>query len=259
MSSEAGAGLVQGLSGALLVGLAGFLYMHASYFQRFQHAAASQSTRTSLSFAFGIAFLLLTSVVMAAARTHAPQHLHAIEMQWWSISPLPGLNAVFILAPIAGLLFGLTGNVLGFAKVATEPYLKIVPHLRARMRLAALGRVAATSDDQLLVTLWPAMTQDKLVQVTLKDRKVYVGSPFVAADPSIDARWLKIIPLASGYRDPDSLVYVLTTSYIGLFERLASSGPQDVEFDLRDLAVIVSWDEVLSVRIFNPELEYCLG
>lgn len=102
MESGAEGTLVQGLSGAFLVGLAGFLYLHASYYRRFQHAAASPQTRTSLSFAYGIGFLLLTGVCLAALRHWSPRATHNLHAIWRGLSPVAGLDAVFVVAPGLG-------------------------------------------------------------------------------------------------------------------------------------------------------------
>jgi len=243
MSAEGGASLIQGLSGALLVGLTGFLYLHVSYFQRYRYATTAQATRTSLSFAFGIAVLLLTSLMLAVLRAHAPAYVLAAHALWSRVSPLPGLSEVFILAPLVGLSCGMAENLVRLFMASDEPYLKDkthlhVPDLRARMRVAALHRVANYTDAPLLLAVWRAMTLRELVLITLKSREVYVGLPMVLADPSIESPWLKLMPVAGGFRDSERLTCVLTTPYV-----------ED------EAGVLIPWAEVLSIIPLYPDFE----
>jgi hypothetical protein len=269
MESGAEGALVQGLSGAFLVGLAGFLYLHASYYRRFQHAAASSQTTTSLSFAYGIGFLLLTGVFLAALRHWSPHSTHALHQLWGELSPVHGLAAVFVVAPGMGLLAGVAGNLVRLLDESDHPCLADSAHplyttnLRARMRLSALAAFVKVSDDRLFATRWRAINLGKLIQVTLKSRKVYIGSPLTSADPSIENRWLKIVPIASGYRDSESLAYNATTDYRSLYDELADgagteSTPVD-DIDRQDLGVLISWTEIVSLTIYEPALEDYFG
>lgn len=269
MESGAEGTLVQGLSGAFLVGLAGFLYLHASYYRRFQHAAASPQTRTSLSFAYGIGFLLLTGVCLAALRHWSPRATHDLHALWRVLSPVAGLGAVFVVAPGIGLLAAVAGNVACLLRESDHPCLADSAHplhtadLRARMRLSALAAFVRVSDDRLFATLWRAINLGKLIQVTLKSRKVYIGSPLTSADPSIESRWLKIVPIASGYRDSESLAYFATTDYRSLFDELADGADMEsttvADIDRQDLGVLIAWTEIVSLTIYEPALEDYFG
>lgn len=185
-----------------------------------------------------------------------------------AVTPVPGLDAVYIVAPAVALLSGLLGNLRRLVLASDHPYLKDQLHplfttnIRARMRLAALGDFAKATDDRLLATLWRAMTLGKLIQVTLKGRKVYIGSPLASSDPSIESRWLKLVPIASGYRDSESLSYIATTDYRSLFEELADGaegGRLPEGFDRADLGVLICWTEIVSITIYDPALEEYFG
>jgi hypothetical protein len=257
MIQETGTGLAQGISGALLVGLAGFLYLHASYYQRFKHAAASQSTRTSLAFALGLGLLLVTSVGLVVLQEFVPRLVVAIHSRWQAISPLPGLDTVFILAPAVGLLCGLGGNVIGLVRVSDAPYLNDPSHplhswaLRRRMLHAAVDRVARETHDGRLFTLWRALERRKLLQITAKGREVFIGWPVSMADPSLDTPWLHLVPIATGYRDADGPAFEASTGYLELFDTLPFAR---LPSDAIDLGILVSWEEVESLSIYNPQL-----
>ena len=273
-----GEAVVQGISGALLVGLAGFLYLHASYFQRFRHALVSHQTRASLAFAYGLLFLFLAGLLGWIGLPGADAREYLAEA-WRAVTPVKSLGAVFGAAPVLGLVAGVGSNLLRLARASDRAYLSDKRHplfttdLVRRMRLAALGDVASEADDQLLWTMWRAVTQGKLVQVTLKNRKVYVGSPLPLGDPSAAAQWMKLVPIASGFRDSDTLSYIPTTDYRLLFEAMAGTGQHrddgpesrsrmrieaggmSVEFEPSDLGFILPWAEIASMTIHDPALE----
>lgn len=272
-----GESVVQGLSGALLVGLAGFLYLHSSYFQRFRHAPIGHQTRASLAFAYGLFFLFAAGLLAQAEFAPLAITRDFLLGVWVSITPVKSLSGVFGAAPMLALFAGLTSNIWRLMRASDRPYLKDVQHvlhtknLLKRMRLAALGDVASSADDQMLWTMWRAITLGKLVQVTMKSRKVYVGSPLPLGDPSATSLWLKIMPIASGFRDAETLTYIPTTDYRILFEVLAESdrggGPElkssikvglgtaTIEFDQADLGFLLPWSEVASITIHDPALE----
>lgn len=271
-----GDSVVQGLSGALLIGLSGFLYLHASYYQRFRYALVGHQTRASLAFAYGLAFLVLAGVLSRAGFPGAAGQ-KALASVWVSITPVATLNGIFGAAPLLGLLIGVLSNFWRLIRASDKSHLKYKKHalftdrLDKRLRLAAMSDVAESGEDHLLSTMWRAATQGKLIQVTMKSRKVYVGSPLLQDDPSVNSLWLKILPIASGFRDSETLAYIPTTDYRALFDSLASSarssGPEinsmiqivkgktSISFDQNDLGFLLPWTEVVSITIHDPALE----
>lgn len=267
---EAGNTLIQGLSGALFVGLSGFLYLHGSYYQRFQHASATQQVRTSLSFAYGALFLILSSILFPELKGRL-EILHKYFRDEWSVvSSVLKLHPVFFVAPILALIFAIIGNLYRLVRHSDEKYMKDRSHsvysenLRMRMKLAAMADYAKITDDRMLATLWRAVISTKLIQITLKNRKIYIGLPLASADPSLMVGgWFKIIPLVSGFRDKDTLSFIETTNYVALFETMAngneaSSGELQrvpTSFDRNDLGILVPWGEITSLTIHDPALD----
>lgn len=263
----------QGVGSALLVGLSGFLYLYSSYFKRFQLAHLAPQTRASLSLAYGLIFLFVAAIVSWLLQGKMPR----LEAAWIAVSPLQGIRAPFIVAPVLGFAYGVLGNLFRLVRNSDLIYLKDRKHpihtnlLRPRMRVAALSDLAKSTEDRLLWTLWRAVTLGKLVQVTLKSGKVYIGSPLASLDPSSPSGWIKIIPIASGYRDQDNQSYIQTTDYRDLFEAMAErakslSSPEvqsraspgnghNIYFDPHDLGILITWSEVVSLTIHEPGLQ----
>ncbi|MBC6425095.1 MAG: hypothetical protein GDA51_01185 [Ekhidna sp.] len=97
--------------------------------------------------------------------------------------------------------------------------------------------------------LWTAFTNDKLIMISLKDSKVYIG--FVDSFPDCDNfnfPYFKLFPLYSGYRSDQNRNLYITTNYFDAYENLKN-------FDkLGNIEKVIKTDELISVSFFNKEL-----
>ncbi|MDY4387746.1 hypothetical protein [Pectobacterium aroidearum] len=115
-------------------------------------------------------------------------------------------------------------------------------------RLKAYREVAKT--DPMESLLVQAIDEEKLIFVTLKSRKVYVG--FVAAPrfEHSETSHLCIIPYLSGYRDKDSLRFIETHSYVEHYiENNITSNSEPL--NLNHFRHIMPMEQVDSVSIFD--------
>ena len=112
--------------------------------------------------------------------------------------------------------------------------------------------------DYLGILMRECVSRQKFMEVTLKDRKVYVGVPFdfpaYSANATSKEQFITILPVKSGYREQDKLRVVFTTDYdwivSGRFERFLRS----LDLEDKDFAVVISRSEVLSARIYDEEV-----
>ncbi|WP_147197417.1 hypothetical protein [Pantoea sp. CCBC3-3-1] len=117
-----------------------------------------------------------------------------------------------------------------------------------KKRLAAYREVAA--QDGIEALLVQAIDEDKLIFVTLKSRKVYIG--YVAA-PRIEhthTQHLAIIPYISGYRDKDTLRYYEQHRYYELYlsENIT---PRSEPLNLQHFRHVIPMDQVEAVSLFD--------
>jgi hypothetical protein len=72
--------------------------------------------------------------------------------------------------------------------------------------------------NNLLRTLYEAAVAERLISITLDNRKTYVG--YVTDAPNLDPQdsFVRLIPLFSGYRDHETLELKFTTSYDRLYD-----------------------------------------
>lgn len=108
---------------------------------------------------------------------------------------------------------------------------------------------AAQADGDLVELLVAESIEDqKLVEITLKNRKSYIGFGIVSSIESMDKDRadIEILPIASGFRDEHSLELFVTENYAEVFEELSYG-----QFD--DFRVVLPMAEIVSARVFDPD------
>ena len=109
-------------------------------------------------------------------------------------------------------------------------------------------RTALKFGDDVEVIVEEAFYNFSLIEVTLKSRKVYVGTPAISNLFSRKESGVVLIPYASGHRREDNLELLFTTWYDPDVTHASS------EDDVYRLRVGFSFDQIVSVRPFEPEM-----
>jgi hypothetical protein len=90
-----------------------------------------------------------------------------------------------------------------------------------------------------------------LIQITLKNEKVYVGIVKALPIPS-HSNYLRILPVYSGYRHKDTKKLEFTTQYLDVYATYVQSGEV---YDIRDLTnLVIKIDEIISASKFDIEM-----
>lgn len=84
------------------------------------------------------------------------------------------------------------------------------------------------------------------LQVTLVNRKVYVGMIVASVEPDQDSAFLSIVPTHSGYRDRETLELRLTHKYDEIFEALQSE-----DTDMSRYNLVIPKSEIASISRFD--------
>lgn len=106
-------------------------------------------------------------------------------------------------------------------------------------------KAARTSGDFIERALQEAIDGRKLVELSTKSGKSYVG---LATESGVDVRVdcdVVLIPVMSGYRDRETREVVFTTNYAELLSSWKS--------DRDEFQIVLPGDEIASVRHFDPE------
>ena len=93
-------------------------------------------------------------------------------------------------------------------------------------------------------------TDKILIQVTLKNNKVYVGFTDKIPPPQ-ETNFLKLVPVISGYRKSETKELVFTTEY---FEASKIYSESKEKYTQYEMDIILKQDEILTAGVFDLEI-----
>ena len=112
-------------------------------------------------------------------------------------------------------------------------------------------RVARNSGDRLELLIDRAFDEEKLVELSLRSRKTYIGmatETSIGLHPDAD---VVLVPAMSGYRREATLELMVTTNYTQVLLDHARAGSGR---SIRDLGVAIPLTEVVSARLFDLDV-----
>lgn len=121
----------------------------------------------------------------------------------------------------------------------------------------ALARAIKHDDFEQLLN--EAVSRTLPIALSMSSRKVYVGFVMQTFDPAHDRKWIKILPLVSGYRDKDNLQIQFVTNYHDAYGRVDPAQPDArLAGPLRHLApkdfgIVLPVDNIESANLFDLE------
>ena len=116
----------------------------------------------------------------------------------------------------------------------------------------ATDKAAADNGDFLELLLAEAMAHTMPVALVLKSRKVHIGFAQNNGIESQDGEFdIALIPLVSGYQEPDTLVLKLTTYYPQQIREDQESDKRGRRPDLKR-SIVIPLPQIVSARIFDP-------
>jgi hypothetical protein len=104
--------------------------------------------------------------------------------------------------------------------------------------------------DELESLLLESLINSKIIQITLKNNKVYVGFIFEVNEPQ-KANYIIVVPLVSGYHDDLTKKLKFTTPY----ERVINPDlKKENNLPISDFKIVIKKDEILTANFFYPEV-----
>jgi len=116
-----------------------------------------------------------------------------------------------------------------------------------------IKKIIREDNDGIELILLRALEDAKLVSITLKSRKVYIG--FVSQNffnPWAGVKSVTVIPVYSGYRDPEDFHIEFTTSYDAVIKYTVEN--DDINLDINDFQTGIPISEIVTVNIFDPQV-----
>jgi hypothetical protein len=264
--------------GAGVTLFAGYLFLRASPYRRYK-AEHLRTDRFALHvFGFALISYALSVLIASVIDRKFPGTFIQINLkkvaEYYVRVEVPVLLTILV-APLLGAADSLfiTFLMRRDPAVVERSWRKPV----AKIRTAAVTRFILKCDDAATRLLHRATIFRKPLMVTLKSGKVYVGQPAGSiGDPSVRAHSIKIIPLVSGYRHPETHKVELPTRYKDVYkmmvlrEKKEPDRPDDplakdiadltcsdgskVVTDMQDIGVVVLWSEVQSLSLYDENI-----
>jgi hypothetical protein len=234
---------------ALVPLLAGYLFYRIFYYTRFRGQSLDGYRLIFHSSIVGLAFFVGSHILISILKlTACGQHL----WEWWgryaSHTEHSGATAGTVLLAVSSAVmlnipiwetwirafrrkqlrakirsrlrrylnpFNRTSLQLVYTHVAfwdADAWAELLAIWEMKRRMA-LNWATKRQKNQLLVLLNEATQKRRMISVTLKNRKIYVG--YVKSAPSLDPCeiYFRVYPVFSGYRDKDNLRFERTTDY----------------------------------------------
>lgn len=114
-------------------------------------------------------------------------------------------------------------------------------------------RAVEMRGDFLETLLNKAVEETGQIMVTLSNGKVYVGFVTSNFDPSFDRKYMRMMPMLSGYRDEHTKDLVITNDYARVYQELITEQSPELENADR-FQLVVPVQEIRSASLFDPDV-----
>lgn len=161
-----------------------------------------------------------------------PLLLLSVLITWW-VSPSP--HTVF-------------GNFLW--EILLVPIFIFVSCLAANCWIDDNEALRLAWKDDLSQLLYQAMENDKLVCVTLENRKIYIGSVFKTLEPDPSNTFFTLTPWVGGYRNKDTLRLTLTHTYDKIINGFSSGSLPDMHL----YQMVIPKTQIVNAHIFDNDI-----
>lgn len=186
------------------------------------------------------------------------------QQGYWILFPVLCAGVLLLLCSsaieaIVTWLFGL-GWLLDWPASYRGPFVQL--HAQFALALAVIvpvcanliwrtqwRRAAGLTGDLIEVLLQDALDANALVEVTLANRKCYIGLPFDSGASTPKDADISLVPFISGYRDERTLSLKMTTFYAGVLREVVQSGQNP----FAELQVVIPKDQIMWARKFDME------
>jgi hypothetical protein len=114
-------------------------------------------------------------------------------------------------------------------------------------KTVAISRAVDKNGDEIEKLFKKSFEEGKLIQVTLKNNKFYIGFSDTIPEPQ-KTNYLILNPVMSGYRNSETKKMIITTDYLAVIYQYNQGTT------IQDISMIIKQDEVLTAGIYEQEL-----
>jgi len=106
--------------------------------------------------------------------------------------------------------------------------------------------------DELLMR---AFEEEKLIQISMLNGKVYVGRALQAFEPVSEYEYIKILPVQSGFRHPVEHKVTFTANYTKAYQlHLNSENAKNAREINNDRGIVLTVSQIVSADLFDQDL-----
>lgn len=217
-----------GLVSTLFPALIGYFFLKASKRTRLTipHESGYHLFFKSALVGYGLVGVPYVLGAIIGHSFSSTEWLESILDAWESFSPFE----LYVGAYVSGIALGLVW---------------LLHELIFYDETAGFVKSARDRGDQLGALIAEALGSDMFIEISLRNRKSYIGYPLSMKNGrNAD---IELSPLQSGYRDEETQELIINTDYTGVI-----LDNRDIEAS--DTRVIISSSEVVSAKPFDPRL-----
>lgn len=216
----------------ILPALCGYLYLRVSHKNRYEIARLSGYHVLFLAAITGLVIYVLTRLLIL---TSINTYIYDISSFWKQDVPI-SFQLDIVLTFVVSFLAAKTLNL--FVSRQKAEYM-----------------AAKISGNFMEILLYDCTRRRKFAEITLRNKKVYIGAPLETGIGALDGHDVTIRPLLSGHRKEDTLELVIDTKYSVLYGENYKSVLEKRNLTVRDFAVVIPEKEIVSARIFDSKVQ----
>lgn len=226
----------------ILLLVAGYCFLHLFAYTKYR---AQRLDGHRLIFESALLAIPLSGIGRLAAYCLAK--LDWVRAVWANIAPPFDFFGTALLAVLAGVCIPLALNWIADAADGWDGFRSILARFWVFSNRRALSTAMRRHGSELHRLLYTALDEERLVAITLDNKKVYIG--YVYGAPKLEPHdvYVALIPLFSGYRDAVSLELKLTQDYLAAYEGDPNS-QEEGEF-----VVALPLNQIRIASFFDPD------
>lgn len=224
--------------------VAGYCFVHVFYYTRYRAYGLSGERLLLEAVGVGMALGIPVYLFSELLATRFP----SVHSLWQAISP-------FDHSGKAALLLAGSVCVPWLANRFVERRFERSGQGEAagsKGRVEVARRILRKYGDPLTRLFLSAFVRQQEIQVSMDRGKVYVGWVVMSLGLNPKTRYIRLLPVLSGYRHPENHTVMFTTEYADIYERLAKGDDEVLSgFTASDFQVVLPLERIESARLFD--------
>jgi hypothetical protein len=218
--------------------LSGYYFLNNFSYTRHKYERLDKDRLVFHSVIFGVFIFILLYIFRIILNHNFPS---LIPFLYKSFYNLPIIKIDYFLTCLSSFLISV------FITHIINIFLSINKYFCLRK---PVERAVENHGDDLEILLKDCLIKGLLLQITLKNNKSYIGY-VESIKPPNEEKFIKIVPLISGYRKSENKKLKLTTDYFDAFDLYKNSPEKYNNFSME---IIINKAEVLSANVFDLEI-----